>query len=73
VLPWCGPDSAASCGYYLLGGKDNYTADRKAGDALVDAYPTMVDLARANRAFLGRAGTQNPYVQPRVPRQPGLE
>lgn len=40
---------------YLLGGKDNYAADRKAGDALIDAYPTMVELARANRAFLGRA------------------
>lgn len=40
---------------YLLGGKDNYAADREAGDALIEAYPTMVDLARANRAFLGRA------------------
>jgi len=39
---------------YLLGGKDNYAADRKAGEALIAAYPTMVDLARANRAFLGR-------------------
>jgi SAM-dependent methyltransferase len=40
---------------YLLGGKDNYGADRKAGDALIEAYPTMGSLARANRAFLGRA------------------
>ena len=40
---------------YLLGGKDNYAADRKAGDALIAAYPTMVTLAKANRAFLGRA------------------
>jgi hypothetical protein len=40
---------------YLLGGKDNYAADRKAGDALIEAYPTMVSLAQANRAFLGRA------------------
>jgi S-adenosyl methyltransferase len=39
---------------YLLGGKDNYAADRKAGEALKAAYPTMVELARANRAFLGR-------------------
>ena len=39
---------------YLLGGKDNYAADREAGDALIAAYPTMVELARANRAFLGR-------------------
>ncbi|HEY1639450.1 MAG TPA: SAM-dependent methyltransferase [Streptosporangiaceae bacterium] len=40
---------------YLLGGKDNYAADRTAGEALIAAYPTMVELARANRAFLGRA------------------
>ena len=40
---------------YLLGGKDNFAADRKAGDALIAAYPAMVSLARANRAFLGRA------------------
>jgi hypothetical protein len=40
---------------YLLGGKDNYAADREAGEALISAYPTMVELARANRAFLGRA------------------
>jgi hypothetical protein len=40
---------------YLLSGKDNYAADRKAGDALKAAYPAMVELARANRAFLGRA------------------
>jgi S-adenosyl methyltransferase len=39
---------------YLLGGKDNYAADRTAGDALIAAYPTMVELAQANRAFLGR-------------------
>jgi S-adenosyl methyltransferase len=39
---------------YLLGGKDNYAADRKAGEALKAAYPSMVELARANRAFLGR-------------------
>jgi hypothetical protein len=40
---------------YLLGGKDHFAADRKAGDALMAAYPAMVTLARANRAFLGRA------------------
>jgi S-adenosyl methyltransferase len=39
---------------YLLGGKDNYAADRQAGDALKAAYPAMVELARANRAYLGR-------------------
>jgi S-adenosyl methyltransferase len=40
---------------YLLGGKDNFAADRKAGDAMIEAYPTMVELVRANRAFLRRA------------------
>jgi S-adenosyl methyltransferase len=40
---------------YLLGGKDHFAADRKAGDALIAAYPAMVTLVRANRAFLGRA------------------
>ena len=35
-------------------GEDHYAADRKAGDALIAAYPTMVKLARVNRAFLGR-------------------
>jgi S-adenosyl methyltransferase len=39
---------------YLLGGKDNFAADREAGDAMIDAYPTMVELMRANRAFLRR-------------------
>jgi hypothetical protein len=40
---------------YLLGGKDNFVADRKAGEAMIEAYPTMVELMRANRAFLRRA------------------
>ncbi|HEY2508155.1 MAG TPA: SAM-dependent methyltransferase [Streptosporangiaceae bacterium] len=40
---------------YLLGGRDNFVADRTAGDAMIEAYPTMVELVRANRAFLRRA------------------
>ncbi len=40
---------------YWLGGKDNYEADRVAGDAYVAAYPGIVDIARAGRAFLARA------------------
>jgi hypothetical protein len=40
---------------YLLGGQDNFAADRKAGEAMIEAYPTMVELMRANRAFLRRA------------------
>ncbi len=40
---------------YLLGGKDNFAADREAAEAMIEAYPTMVELMRANRAFLRRA------------------
>jgi hypothetical protein len=40
---------------YLLGGKDNYEADRIATDAVLAIYPGMVFNAKANRAFLGRA------------------
>jgi hypothetical protein len=39
---------------YLLGGKDNYAADRAAGDALIEAYPGLLSSVRANRAFLAR-------------------
>jgi hypothetical protein len=39
---------------YWLGGKDNYAADRKAGDAALDAYPYIAGGVRANRAFLAR-------------------
>jgi hypothetical protein len=40
---------------YLLGGRDNFAADRRAAEAMIEAYPTMVELMRANRAFLRRA------------------
>ncbi len=40
---------------YWLGGKDNYEADRAAGDAWIQTDPGILDLARATRAFLGRA------------------
>src|ERR1700722_10118008 len=40
---------------YWLGGKDNFTADRALGDAIIKAVPSTVFGARANRAFLGRA------------------
>ena len=39
---------------YLLGGKDNYAADRAATEAVLRIYPEMAFNARANRAFLGR-------------------
>ena len=40
---------------YLLGGKDNFAADRAAGDRFIAAYPNVVHSVRANRAFLARA------------------
>jgi hypothetical protein len=39
---------------YLLGGKDNFAADRIAGEAAIGAYPAIRCSARANRAFLKR-------------------
>jgi hypothetical protein len=39
---------------YWLGGKDNYAADRKAGDAALEAFPYIAAGVRANRAFLAR-------------------
>jgi len=39
---------------YWLGGKENYAADRAAGDAVIAAYPGIVMSVRANRAFLDR-------------------
>ncbi len=39
---------------YLLGGKDNYAADRAAVDAVLKIAPELGLSARANRAFLGR-------------------
>jgi hypothetical protein len=39
---------------YWLGGKDNYAADREAGDQAIHAYPDIVRSVRANRAFLAR-------------------
>jgi S-adenosyl methyltransferase len=40
---------------YLLGGKDNYAADREAAEAGLKIWPDLAFTARANRAFLGRA------------------
>jgi len=40
---------------YVLGGKDNYAADRAAAEAWREIWPDMAFAARANRAFLGRA------------------
>ena len=40
---------------YMLGGKENYAADRAAAQAMLDANPAAWRTAQANRAFLGRA------------------
>jgi hypothetical protein len=39
---------------YFLGGKDNYSADRAAGDRVAEVNPDVIRLARASRAFLVR-------------------
>ncbi|MBO3752146.1 SAM-dependent methyltransferase [Streptosporangiaceae bacterium NEAU-GS5] len=39
---------------YYLGGKDNFAADRRAADEVIAQVPQTRDIARANRAFLGR-------------------
>jgi S-adenosyl methyltransferase len=40
---------------YLLGGKDNYAADRAAAESVLQAVPHGRAIARANRRFLTRA------------------
>ncbi|MER6608295.1 SAM-dependent methyltransferase [Streptomyces sp. NPDC000927] len=40
---------------HWLGGKDNYSVDRKVGDQVTGMYPSIGEVARADRAFLGRA------------------
>jgi O-methyltransferase involved in polyketide biosynthesis len=40
---------------YWLGGKDNFEADRVAGEETIAAYPSIRASARANRAFLARS------------------
>ncbi|MGH3341984.1 MAG: SAM-dependent methyltransferase [Carbonactinosporaceae bacterium] len=40
---------------YWLGGKDHFAADREVGDRVFQMFPDIVHVARADRAFLGRA------------------
>jgi SAM-dependent methyltransferase len=42
---------------YLLGGKDNFAADRVVGDKLLAVAPLTVEVTRENRQFLTRAVT----------------
>lgn len=67
VLPWASPRDentpridtsvphSARVYDYWLGGKDNFEADRKVAEATRIASPGIVQGARDNRAFLGRA------------------
>jgi hypothetical protein len=47
------PQSARVWNYWL-GGKDNYPVDHEAGDQFAAIMPSIVDVARASRAFLTR-------------------
>uniref|UniRef100_A0AAU3GMZ7 SAM-dependent methyltransferase n=1 Tax=Streptomyces sp. NBC_01401 TaxID=2903854 RepID=A0AAU3GMZ7_9ACTN len=40
---------------YWLGGKDNYEVDRRLGATMEELYPQIIEIARASRAFQGRA------------------
>lgn len=40
---------------YWMGGKDNFAADREAGDSFVATYPDIVTIAKESRRFLIRA------------------
>jgi O-methyltransferase involved in polyketide biosynthesis len=40
---------------YWLGGKENYPVDREVGDRIAETFPDIVEHARMDRAFLGRA------------------
>ncbi|MGW1409159.1 SAM-dependent methyltransferase [Streptomyces sp. NPDC002403] len=40
---------------HWLGGTDNYPVDRAVGDRVTAMYPSIGEVARADRAFLGRA------------------
>ena len=40
---------------YWLGGKDNFAADRELGEKVKQLFPSIVEVALASRAFLGRA------------------
>jgi hypothetical protein len=45
---------AARVWNYWMGGRDNYAADRAAGDAVAEVYPDIVTMARQSRRYLVR-------------------
>ncbi len=49
------PATSARIYDYYLGGIHNFAADQEAAKALIAQFPCIPDVARANRAFLGRA------------------
>ncbi|MGN9783106.1 SAM-dependent methyltransferase [Nonomuraea sp. ZG12] len=40
---------------YWLGGKDHFPVDREVGERVREIFPVVIELARADRLFLGRA------------------
>jgi hypothetical protein len=40
---------------YLLGGKDNYAADRQIGEMILQVFPGIARIARQQRYFLAQA------------------
>jgi hypothetical protein len=40
---------------YLLGGKDNFAADREIGELILKMFPDIANIARVQRRFLARA------------------
>jgi hypothetical protein len=40
---------------YLLGGKDNFAANREIGDMIMQMFPDIAHIARLQRRFLARA------------------
>ena len=40
---------------YLLGGQDNFVADREIGDVIMQIFPDIAHIARVQRRFLARA------------------
>src|SRR5690606_3859796 len=49
------PATAARMYDYYLGGTHNFPADREAAEQMLALFPQLPAIARANRAFLGRA------------------
>ena len=46
---------------YWLGGSNNFVADQDAARAMIAVVPNIRAIARANRAFLGRAVRFHPH------------